>query len=137
MRFFQKTKDGGKDSPVDGYFLVEVKGLFSIALLKFNKGRRESFHTHAFNAYTWFLHGELYEEELKGDSITYTKYKKSLIPKMTPKDNNHRVKAQKDSWCFTVRGPWDDTWTEDNLNTNTKTTFTHGRKIISKEPRYL
>ena len=55
MKLFSKCKDGGKESPVDGYFLIECKGLFSVALLKFNKGGREAYHTHAFDAYTWFL----------------------------------------------------------------------------------
>jgi len=47
MRLFQKAKDGGPESPVDGYFLIEIKSLFSIALLKFNNGGRENYHTHA------------------------------------------------------------------------------------------
>lgn len=57
--FLVKKKDGGPESPVDAYFLVELKGLFSIALLKFNKGCREAFHSHAFDAWTWFLSGDL------------------------------------------------------------------------------
>ena len=111
MKFLTKTKDGGPASPVDAYFLFEIKWLGSIALLKFNKGRREAFHTHAFDAWTWFLWGDLEEEKFNSD---ITKYKKSILPKLTKKDNNHRVKAYKDSFCFTMRGPWADTWTEDN-----------------------
>lgn len=127
MKFFTKTKDGGPESPVDAYFLFEIKFLGSVALLKFNKGRRESFHTHAFNAWTWFIKGDLEEELFDG---TITKYKKRFIPKLTTKDNNHRVKAAEDSWCLTVRGPWEKYWTEDNRETKTTTTFTHGRKVV-------
>lgn len=131
MNLLCKRKDGGKNSPVDAYFLIEWKGLFSAALLKFNKGGREAFHTHAFNAYTWFLKGDLREETF-GSSVSY-KYTRSLVPKYTPKDKNHRVKASKDSWCFTIRGKWQDTWTEDEDGVTT--TFTKGRQIIRKEGR--
>lgn len=133
MKFFKKCKDGGKNSPVDGYFLCEIKGLFSIALLKFNKGGREQFHTHAFDAYTWFLTGDLEEERLYEDgSHVFTKYTRKLLPKFTSKKNNHRVKANKDSWCLTIRGKWDDTWTEHDLNKGKVTTFTHGRNIVGE-----
>jgi len=131
MKFWNKCKDGGPESPVDAYFLCEIKGLFSIALLKFNKGKREEFHTHAFHALTWFLKGDLVEEEIT-DRLVYKKYKRSLLPKFTPKSNLHRVKANEDSWCFTIRGPWEDTWQEFNLESKIRTTFTHGRKVLSK-----
>ena len=72
MKLFSKCKDGGKESPVDAYFLIECKGLFfSVALLKFNKGGREAYHTHAFDAYTWFLKGDLVEEDVSGEQYTY------------------------------------------------------------------
>jgi hypothetical protein len=124
-RLIEKAKDGGHESPVDAYFLIELKGLFSIALLKFNKGGREAYHTHAFNALTWFIHGNLIEQTY--DHRVY-KYKHSLIPKYTPRRINHRVVALTDSWCITVRGRWNSTWTEHNKGI--KTTFTHGRKPI-------
>jgi len=125
MRLFDKAKDGGPESPVDGYFIIELKSVFSIVLLKFNKGRREAYHTHAFNAFTWFLSGDLVEEKYDG---TLYRYKCSLLPKYTPKENNHRVLALEDSWCLSFRGPWSNTWTEhydDQI-----TTLTHGRIVI-------
>lgn len=125
MRFLQKCKDGGPNSPVDAYFLIELKSLFSVALLKFSKGGREAYHTHAFNAFTWFLYGDLIEESFDGTSKKYTI---GLKPKYTPKEKNHRVYANKTSWCFTVRGPWCKTWTEDF--DGVRTTFTHKRKIV-------
>ena len=51
---------------------------------------------------------------------------------MTKKDKNHRVKANKDSWCFTLRGPWDRIWTEYEEFSEVTTFFTHGRKILGK-----
>lgn len=124
MKLFTKAKDGGPASPVDAFFLIEIKNLFSIALLRFNKGGREQYHTHAFNALTWFLHGNLVEEDISSKLYKYTH---SLVPKYTPKSKNHRVFAVTTSWCLTIRGPWDKTWTEHSSNKKTKTTYTHGR----------
>ena len=127
FNIFSKKKDGGPKSPVDAYFLIEVKGLFSVALLKFNKGCREQYHTHAFNAYTWFLKGELVEEDVGGSTYNYGL---SMKPKLTPRAKNHRVKALKDSWCFTLRGPWESTWTEYDELLNETTTLTYGRDVV-------
>lgn len=130
MKLFNKCKDGGPDSPVEAYFLIEWKSVFSIAILKFNKGGREAFHTHAFNAFTWFLFGELKEEDKDGSVYTYSS---GFLPKLTKKDKNHRVKATKDSYCLTLRGPWSKFWTEFDKSSNTTTTFTHGRKVVGKK----
>lgn len=132
-QLFTKSRDGGPSSPVDGYFLIEMKSLFSIALLKFNKGGREEFHTHAFDAFTWFLSGEMIEEDFNG---TAYKYQRSWMPKFTRISKNHRVKAARDSWCLTIRGPWQDTWTEDSIVDNTTTTFTHNRVILGKRKNF-
>lgn len=50
-RFFYKKFDGGKESGVVGYFLLEWKKVFSIGLLRFSKGSRENYHSHAFFVY--------------------------------------------------------------------------------------
>jgi len=126
MRILQKVKDGGPTSPVDSYTLVEIKSLFSVMALKFNKGGRENYHTHAFNAFTWFIAGNLIEEDISG---TAYRYKRSIFPKLTKRTKNHRVKALKDSWCFTIRGPWEDVWTEHTAEMK-KVKLTHGRKVI-------
>lgn len=118
-------KDGGPESPVDAYVLFEVKWLCSIMLLKFNKGGREAFHTHAFNALTWFLFGNIVEEDISGGKYTY---RRSVFPKVTKKNKNHRVFANLDSWCFTVRGPWSKTWSE-TLD-GKEITLTHGREKL-------
>lgn len=123
-----KAKDGGPDSPVDAYFLFEIKWLCSVALLKFNRGSREAFHTHAFNALTWFIKGQLVEEDIIGDIYIY---ERGLLPKLTVRKKNHRVKAFCDSWCLTIRGPWQSEWTEYNESRSETTTFTHGRKVLS------
>jgi len=125
MKFFTKSKDGGPQSPVDAYFLFEIKSLCSVALLKFNRGSREAFHTHAFGALTWFICGDMVEENI---DRTSKRYKRGLFPKSTTKSKNHRVVAYKNSWCFTIRGPWKKTWTEDHDGKTT--TLTHGRVIV-------
>ena len=129
MILLSKRKDGGAVSPVDAYFLIEWKQVFSIALLKFNKGGREAFHTHAFHALTWFLKGSLIEEDRDGSLYVY---KKSLLPKVTKREKNHRVKAERDSWCLTIRGPWSDSWSEYNKKKEETTHFSWGRKVIKK-----
>lgn len=133
MKFFTKMKDGGPDSPVEGYFLFELKGLCSVALLKFNKGMREAYHTHAFNALTWFIKGSMMEHKF-GESTGYV-YTRSWLPKVTMRDNNHRVQSTEDSWCFTLRGPWSKYWTEDDVTSGKHTVFTHGRVIVSEHIR--
>lgn len=133
MRLLQKTKDGGPDSPVDAFFLIEWKKGFSIALLRFNKGAREAYHTHAFNALTWFLSGELTEEQPIGKATRQLDYKRSLLPKITIRSNNHRVIAHKTSWCFTIRGPWEAYWTE--TRDDKLVTLTHGRKEVNGPTR--
>ena len=131
MRLLEKVKDGGPTSPVDAYFLLEIKNLFSVAVLKFNSGGREAFHTHAFNAITWFIKGELIEEDVDGKFYTYIR---KLIPKVTRREKNHRVSSIGDSWCLTIRGPWCKTWKEVNKETKEITTFTNGRKILDVSP---
>jgi len=128
MRFFSKTKDGGPQSPVDAFFIFEIKAFASIAILRFNKGSREAFHTHAFNALTWFLSGNLVEEQFSGEQRVY---RRQLLPKFTSRSCNHRVIANATSWCFTIRGPWKSSWTEDTQEA--KTTLTHGRKVVNIE----
>jgi len=130
MRFLEKVKDGGKDSPVDAYVLLEIKCLFSIMVLKFNKGSRVAFHTHAFNALTWFIKGNMYEHKITRLGEPKTQYTRSVLPKVTTKDNLHKVVAVEDSWCFTLRGKWQDTWEEYCPESKEHTTLTHGRKVI-------
>lgn len=127
MRIIQKVKDGGPESTVDAYFLFEIKWLMSIAILRFNEGSRTNYHSHAFNALTWFISGDMDEQFLNKDS---KKYKRSFIPKYTPRLAMHRVMAHKRSWCFTIRGPWINTWKEYNPVTGLISTLTHGHKEI-------
>lgn len=124
-RLFYIKPDGGKDSGVTAYFLIEWKILFSIGILYFKKGSREAYHNHAFNALTWWLKGEVTEEKLNDVSKLYTP---SLIPKYTRRDNFHKVYAYRDTYALTFRGPWNDIWQE--FKNGRYISLTHGRKEI-------
>lgn len=127
-RLFYVKPDGGQDSGVTGYFLIEWKWLFSVALLKFEEGSREAYHSHAFNAYTWWICGTAVEHRLDGDRLLRTIYERNWKPKHTTRDNLHKVFAHTEGWCITIRGPWEDTWYE--YKNGEKITLTHGRKVV-------
>lgn len=126
MRICKKTKDGGPDSPVDGYFLIEIKGLFSIVLLHFN-GTREAYHSHAFNAVTLWLKGRVFEAVRTEDEIKWHKWAAGNI-KYTPRNLMHKISPTVDSWALSFRGPWKETWQE--FKDEKYVTLAHGRKII-------
>ena len=122
MRILSKVPDGGKDSGVTAYFLIEWKDVFSIALLRFNQGSREAYHTHAFNAITWWIKGSIVEEHMEEDTKVYFP---SFKPKYTPRTCFHKVIAVETSWALTFRGPWKKYWYEFKNDKVTK--LTHGR----------
>lgn len=128
MKLFHKAKDGGQESNVTGYWLIEWKDVFSIVLLKFSKGSREAYHTHAFNAISWVLKGKIEEQTLLPEyKNTYTV---SLIPIFTPKQRLHKVLGVADStWVLSFRGPWADAWYE-YFKDGTLHLLTHGRKRL-------
>jgi hypothetical protein len=123
-KIFYKKFDGGKESGVTGYFLIEWKPVFSIGLLHFKEGSREAYHNHAFSAITWFLKGRVTEEKLDG---TKKDFSASIIPKYTPYTCFHKVIAHVDTWALTFRGPWFNTWHEYRPKENRFVTLTHGR----------
>jgi hypothetical protein len=125
-RLFYKKYDGGKESGVVGYFLIEWKSVFSIGLLRFSEGSRESYHSHAFLAITWWLTGKVEEETYKG---IYKTFSPSIKPKITKRDKVHRVKGLKKTWALTIRGNWVDEWFE--VTPDDKVIkLTHGRKVL-------
>lgn len=131
MRFFQKVKDGGPDSPVDAYVLVEIKSLFSIMLLHFPKGRtREAYHSHAFSAITFWIKGKV-AEHLLGDETPILHTAPSF--KRTPSWLMHKIQPISDAWAITFRGPWGKYWQEyheNNPRGSKFVTLTHGRKEV-------
>jgi len=140
MKLFQKSPDGGKGSGVSAYFLIEWKRFFSIALLHFNPGTREAYHSHAFNAVTLWLSGTVEEQRIFSNDrkvlssgapvrwVAFTRYRAGQW-KLTTRDNMHRVKALTSAWALTFRGPWVDRWQE--LKDGQIVTLTHGRKVVA------
>ena len=128
MKLFHHAKDGGNESNVDGYWLIEAKGLFSIVLLQFRAGSREAFHTHAFNAVSWIIYGKMVEYTVDGEIVELTP---SILPIYTPRDRFHKVfGVANNTWALSFRGPWVNTWREYLPKLNKYITLTHGRKVI-------
>jgi hypothetical protein len=129
MKILEIAKDGGKKSHVTGFWVIELKSLFSIVFLRFSRGTREAFHTHAFNALTWFLKGHVTEFHRGGKQL---KWAPSFWPKYTPRTCFHKVFAHVDTYAFSIRGPWVDTWNEYIPKLRKVITLTHGRKIVAR-----
>ena len=129
MKILSYGKDGGPDSTVWGLWLIEWKRFFSIALLCFEDGSREEFHTHAFNSMSWVLKGKLEEELIH--LTPRIKHTPSFKPIMTSRNTFHRVHSKGRTWVFTVRGPWVEKWKEFDPATDEFAILTHGRKVVS------
>jgi quercetin dioxygenase-like cupin family protein len=128
MRFLEWAKDGGPDSHVTGFFLVEIKSLFSIVLLNFGKGSREAFHSHAFNALTLWLTGTAKEHLLRGKARIWD----AGQVKYTPRGCFHKVEGIRSAWALSFRGPWSNTWKEFLPKEQQHITLTHGRKVVAQ-----
>lgn len=127
MKLFKKMKDGGPESTVTGYWLIESKRLLSICLLKFEGKSREVFHNHAFNCISWVIRGKLTETMIDGSVRTHTP---SIIPFRTTREDFHMVDSDDTTWLLTFRGPWIKLWNEYHPKDDKLITLTDGRKIV-------
>ena len=120
-------KDGGLDSTVTGYWLIEIKSMFSVVVLRFDNKSREAYHSHAFNCISWLLKGKLVENFL-------TRYRESRIllpslwPFVTKRKDFHKVDSEGVSWLLSIRGPWDKNWYEFLPTENRFRVLTEGRQ---------
>jgi hypothetical protein len=133
MKFFFKSKDGGPDSNVTGYWLFESKRFGSIVLLRFDRGSREAFHNHAFNAVSWVLKGYLVEEVKENSILGINLYNllPSFKPLYTARDRMHKVYGiARRTWVLSFRGPWNKTWKEYLPKEGREITLTNGRKEV-------
>lgn len=128
MKFLKYAKDGGPESKSFGFFIVEIKSLFSIVLLHFTDGSRDAYHNHAFNAVSWILRGKLEEHMI--DKITINTYCASFKPIVTLRSTFHKVVSIGDTWAITFRGPWNKYWNEHIPIENKNIVLTHGRKVV-------
>ena len=133
--FFNKVhicrfaKDGGSKSTVWGFYLIEIKPWFSIVFLCFEKGSREDYHSHAFNAYTWFLKGYVREKHMEQPTL---EWKGSWRPKYTPRDTFHKVLSVERTYALTFRGPWAKSWLEYRPASNEFVELQNGRKEVRR-----
>lgn len=130
MKFMSWGKDGGPESTVSGFWLVEIKGWFSVVLLKFEDGSRDVYHEHAFNSISWVLKGQLYEEILRTRYSEVAIHYPSWRPVYTYRSTFHKVISLGTTWVLTFRGPWSATWREFIPSTCQTITLTHGRKEV-------
>lgn len=122
-------KDGGPESHVHGWFF-EIKHLFTVALLRFEQGSREAFHSHAFNSVSFVLKGALIEQHLHGQFVdTHTP---GLVPVVTRRSTFHKVTSYGRTWVLTFRGPWARTWQEYIPATDEVVTLTNGRVEVDR-----
>ena len=128
MKFLKVMKDGGQESTVVGYWLVEIKSLFSVCLLCFHGKSREAFHNHAFNCVSWVVRGGLTEQFLDG-RVRY--HPASWKPFVTTREDFHMVSSDGDSWVLTFRGPWVRFWNEYLPSSGETITLTDGRKRVA------
>lgn len=131
MKIFKKSHDGGKDSGVTGYWLIECKSLFSVVLLRFSHGSRDAFHSHAFHALTWWLHGSVIETIFDKETNQVSSKKRwypSFIPKLTKRNCFHRIDSYGVSWALSIRGRWSKNWEEHKNGETYK--LAHGRKRV-------
>lgn len=136
MKLLSKSKDGGPESRVLAYWLVEIKWLFSIVLLRFEDGSRDAYHTHAFNSVSWVLSGELQElhsPETKPDPFDRCEWHfPGPFPVITRRKTSHKVTSTGTTWVLSFRGPWAKTWQEYVPSTGKTSTLTHGRRPITE-----
>lgn len=134
MKLFSYGKDGGPESKVSGFWLIESKRFLSIALLVFEDGSREAYHNHAFDAISWLIKGKLVEEEIADGDATVTKivvYTPSLKPIVTKRDTFHKVSSVGKAYAITFRGSWRPRWREWLPLESRFRTLTNGRKEVA------
>jgi hypothetical protein len=127
MKFLSKGKDGGPLSTVTGYWLAEIKSLFSAVLLKFEDGSRDQYHDHAFWSVNWVLAGRVVEHHLDGEKVVHTP---SWRPVVTRRSTFHRVVSEGTTWVLSLRGPWTKRWHEYDPATGWYSTLASGRKVV-------
>lgn len=131
MKLFHRAKDGGPQSTVTGYWLAEIKSLFSVVLLKFEDGSRDMYHSHAFDSLNWVLKGRVVEFEKLGElHIRLREYVPSWRPVVTRRSTFHKVVSQGTTWVFSLRGPWSKSWQEWDPKTEKTSTLGNGRVVL-------
>lgn len=127
MKLFRYMKDGGPESKVWGFWLLEWKPVCSVVLLHFKHGSRDAYHSHAFSAVSWLIKGKLTEHTIEGTVNVFTP---GLKPIWTPRKMFHQVFSEGNSLVLSFRGPWSKTWREWLPKERKHVVLTHGRKVV-------
>jgi len=128
VKLLRWEKDGGPESRVAGLFVIEIKSLFSVVLLRFSDGSRDAYHSHAFDAISWVLCGRL--AEAVWQELGWWVYSPSWRPIVTRRSRFHRVTSVGTTWVLSFRGPWADTWLEETRARGVYR-LTHGRREVA------
>lgn len=124
MKILWNDKDGGPESKVRCWGL-EIKSLFSVLVLRFDRGTRDAYHSHAFNAASWLLRGSLREVHIENGTEFHLP---ELRPIITKRETTHKVYGGPGaSWVLSFRGPWADHWYE--FVSTHYVRLTHGRQV--------
>lgn len=102
----------GKGS-VTQYTLFEHKRLFSIIFYRWNTIDQIRFHTHAFSAFAFLLHGWYWEKVKFGPHTMSNFVNQPLWPRWLPKNYCHAIEnAYPGSITMVITGPWQKYWYE-------------------------
>lgn len=107
VTFLKKKMIQLGDQAVTEFTILEWKKLFSIKLFHFHKtcGSQDRFHTHAFNAVSFRIHGNYVEEIVKdGQVIKFDRNRSRFI--YIPKDEYHRITRSDGCRTILITGPW-------------------------------
>lgn len=125
MKICEWGKDGGPDSVVDAFYIIEAKSLFTVAVLRFGHGSRDAYHSHAFDCWNWLIKGSITEIFEPTNPEPSRKIFRGLAPWKVYIETMHKVWSDGTSWVFTIRGPWVKTWEE--IKGDERYTLGHGR----------
>lgn len=128
MKLFSWGKDGGPKSKVRGFWFIEIKSLFSIVLLRFERGSRDAYHEHAFNCFSWVLKGALFERFYDRRSVRW--HMPSWRPFVTRRTDFHKVNSYGRTWVLSFRGPWAKAWLEYDEKSKEMYTLKSGRTKV-------
>jgi hypothetical protein len=101
-------------------------------------GSREAYHSHAFNAVSWVLKGQLTEHPIAWTyypvrqfmELPVNIYRRCFRPVHTPRNMMHKVESAGDTWVISFRGPWTKKWMEYLPEEHRFVTLTNGREEL-------
>lgn len=140
--FWKSKKIDLGDQSVSELTILEWKKLFSIKLFNFHPtdGKQDRFHTHAFNAFSFLLHGD-YTEEVVEDGIIKELPRSRNRLLYIPKNQYHRITKSNGCRTLLITGPWgqafkelvniDNRWIE-TVNGDKRTLLSIGDEVIIK-----